>query len=231
MEQNAEPENIMTQSDLHTIMMAVIHDTKNALFQAQGMLDQLQIKLSEPFEEVTLAQHELTTVNQSIMRLLTLYKMQTDKFSLHRDQYHVDDFLQELVLGNNSIHSAKNIAVLIECDEYLEWFFDADLLANVINSILNNTLRYTKSKIILRAEEVDQQLQISIIDDGHGFPKQMLENSHDLKTNINFKLSNSGLGLYFAEKIANMHNNNAHKGYTEISNRAEGGGCFMINLP
>jgi len=165
------------------------------------------------------------------MRMLTLYKMQTNVFSLNRDQYNVYDFIEELVLTNSSLNSADNLQIKIECDEYLEWFFDIDLLANVINSIINNTIRYAKTSVILQAEIKNEFFEIKILDDGIGYPQSMLEQNESISTQIDFKVGNSGLGLFFAQRIAYLHTNRDKHGYIQINNQTSGGGCFTICLP
>ena len=92
----------------------------------------------------------------------------------------------------------------LECDQEAEWFFDRDLIAGIINSTINNSIRYTHSKIILSAEINNNYLQISIEDDGSGFPEQMFSRPDTLETAIDMKSGSTGLGLYFAEQIANI---------------------------
>jgi len=222
----------ISPSDLNAIIMSVVHDVKNSLLLSSGTLEQLSLEIPSDLQaEIDKVQTEIKGVNQSLMRMLTLYKMQTNVFSLNRDQYNVYDFIEELVLTNSSINSTDNLKINIECDEYLEWFFDIDLLANVINSIINNTIRYAKEQVILRARISDKMLIIDIEDDGAGYPQAMLEQNQSINTQIDFNVGNSGLGLFFAQKIAHLHNNKDKQGYTAISNLESGGGCFTICLP
>jgi len=227
----ANKEELITQEELNIIIMSVVHDAKNALFQSQGTLSQLQERLETEIPEVNSVQQEILGINQSLMRLLTLYKMKTETFSLYRDQHNVYDFLEELMITNGSLLSKEKIKIEIDCDEFLEWYFDRDLISNILNSIINNTLRYTDTIIILKAFIESKQLIIAVEDDGQGFPEKMLFNENCLKTHINFNLQNSGLGLFFAEKIAHMHSKGEHNGHTSISNLATGGGCFKVYLP
>ncbi|MFK5892508.1 MAG: HAMP domain-containing sensor histidine kinase [Pseudomonadota bacterium] len=225
-------EEQISPSDLNAIIMSVVHDVKNSLLLSTGTLEQINLKVPRELQaEIATVQDEIKGINQSLMRMLTLYKMQTNVFSLHRDQYNVYDFLEELVLTNASLNSKKSLTFEIECDEYLDWFFDLELISNVINSIINNTIRYAKSIVILHASIKDDMLQIKINDDGVGYPQTMLEQKEQINTQINFAIGNSGLGLFFAEKIAQLHTNLDKQGYTQINNRASGGGCFTICLP
>ena len=225
-------EEQISPSDLNAIIMSVVHDVKNSLLISTGTLEQISLTIPDELNsEIEKVKHEILGVNQSLMRMLTLYKMQTNVFSLNRDQYNIYDFLEELVLTNHSKNSNTSLKFEIDCDEYLDWFFDMELIANVINSIINNTLRYAKKVVILQALIKDKALIINIIDDGMGYPQAMLEENKEINTQIDFRIGNSGLGLFFAEKIAHLHTNGENKGYTHISNRPTGGGCFTICIP
>jgi K+-sensing histidine kinase KdpD len=218
--------------DLNTMIMSVVHDAKNSLLLSSSTLEQiipqLPIELQNSLDKV---QTEISGVNQSLMRMLTLYKMQIDIFSLNRDQYHVYDFLEEISITNNSLFANDKIHIDIECDEYIDWFFDYDLLSNAINTILNNTIRYAKKNIQLKAAIEDSLLVIKIIDDGEGYPENMIKSKENIKTQVDFRMGHSGLGLFFAETIARLHDNNDKNGFTKISNLPAGGGCFTISLP
>ena len=225
-------EEQISPSDLNAIIMSVVHDVKNSLLLSSGTLEQISLTISPELQsEIDKVKHEIVGVNQSLMRMLTLYKMQTNVFSLNRDQYNVYDLLEELVLTNTSVNSTNSLNFEIDCDEYLDWFFDMDLIANVINSIINNTLRYAKKSVTLQAFIKDNALIINILDDGMGYPQVMLEQKNEINTQIDFSIGNSGLGLFFAEKIAHLHTNGENKGYTHISNLPTGGGCFTICIP
>jgi len=222
----------ISQADFNAIIMSVIHDVKNSLVMSLDTLERLEPDMPESKKgDISNIQYELIRTNQSLVRLLSLYKMQNQAFSLSRDQYNVYDLLEELTLSNKFIQSNTSISFSIECDEYLEWYFDMTLISNVINSIINNTFRYAKEKITLSAEVIDGFLHIIIEDDGNGYPEDILKQGKSIKDGIDYKLSSTGLGLFFSEKIAAMHKQGNKIGYTEIKNNSSGGARFCIALP
>jgi len=225
-------ESQISQADFNAIIMSVIHDVKNSLVMSLNTLDRLEPEIPEAKKsEISDIQYELMRTNQALIRLLSLYKMQNQAFSLTRDQYNVYDFLEELILTSKSVQSNGNVNFAIDCDEYLDWYFDLELINNVINSIINNTLRYAKSQITLSAEIKGSFLHIAIEDDGPGYPEDIMRQAKSIKDGIDYNMSSTGLGLFFSEKIAAMHKQGDKIGYTSIENHSSGGARFCIALP
>ncbi len=233
---NLEKENTLSSTDLNTIIMSVVHDVKNSLLSSSATLEKIALEVSTTQQlEIDSVQNEIKSVNQSLIRLLTLYKMQTDVFSLRRDQYNIYDMLEELVLANSSNLSSKHLTIELQCDDSLEWFYDIDLINNIINSTINNSLRYAKTKIVLKATIENDMLAIGVEDDGVGYPQKIIDEyaakNQKITTDVNFRIGNSGLGLFFAATIAKLHEFKNKHGYTRIHNIKTGGSCFTIYLP
>ena len=201
----------------------------NGLESLYENLDSIQ---PEQKQSISLIQYELHRINNSLVQLLSLYKMETHLFSVNADQYNLYDFLDELVINNNLIRSKQDFEIKMECEDDLEWFFDKDLIATIVNSTINNSIRYAQNQIILSAVIENNFLKITIEDDGNGFPEKMFVHADTLETAINMQSGSTGLGLYFAEKIANIHRNKKRCGSTMIDNQSQlGGGRFTLLLP
>lgn len=218
------------------VLMSFIHDIKNSLLMSLSSLESLYYQLEnlhpDQKQPITQIQYELRRINNALVQLLSLYKMETRLFSVTVDQYNLYDFLDELIINNTPLNSEPDFSISLECDEAIEWFFDKDLIAAIINSTINNSIRYARSKIILSAQISNDWLHIQIEDDGAGFPDKMLVQPDTLETAINMQTGSTGLGLYFAEKIANIHQNNNQQGKTIIDNQSRiGGGRFTLSLP
>ena len=175
-------------------------------------------------------QYEAKRVNNSLIQLLTLYKMDNAQLMLNISQYSVRELIEETILQNKPLLDFKGIDISLECPEDLFWFFDNDLISGVLNNILNNSFKYTKDKIKILAKEENGSLIIGVQDNGQGYNDDMLEDQTSGK--VSFKTGSTGLGLYFASIIAKMHKNKGKEGLISLSNGGEyGGGCFTITLP
>jgi signal transduction histidine kinase len=228
--------NTEKRIDFQAFLASMAHDMKNSLGIVLGSLDDVVenciTKQCPCRNHLSQIKYEASRVNHNLIQLLTLYKVDNDQFDMNISHYHVADILEENILQNKSLLEYKGIEALTECDDDLTWFFDRDLLSGVINNVLNNSFRYTKDKVKIRAEEKDGWLILSIEDNGRGYPEEMLEKGAGASRGINFKTGSTGLGLYFASLVAKMHKNKGKEGFVTISNGGEyGGGCFTINLP
>ncbi|MCW8931790.1 MAG: HAMP domain-containing histidine kinase [Gammaproteobacteria bacterium] len=236
MNNNSESESELSSEQFNSILMSFIHDIKNSLLMSlsglEALYENLEIVKPDQKENFALIQYELHRINNSLVQLLSLYKMETHLFSVNADQYNLYDFLDEIIINNSLTHSKQNFVINMECDEDIEWFFDKDLIATIVNSTINNSVRYAKNQIKLSAIIEDNFLKIIIEDDGKGFPEKMFVHADSLETAINMQSGSTGLGLYFAEKIANIHKNKERSGATIIDNDSQlGGGRFTLLLP
>lgn len=233
---NSDTGNELTSEQFNAVLMSFIHDIKNSLLMSLNGLETLYEHLDsiqpEQKESIALIQYELHRINNSLVQLLSLYKMETHLFSVQADQYNLYDFLDELIINNNLISSKQDFEIKLVCDEDIDWFFDKDLIATIVNSTINNSIRYANKQISVSAVIDDNFLKVIIEDDGNGFPEKMFAHADTLETAINMQSGSTGLGLYFAEKIANIHTNKDRCGTTMIDNQSElGGGRFSLLLP
>jgi hypothetical protein len=106
------------------------------------------------------------------------------------------------------------------------------LIASVLANSINNAIRYARDALLITVSDDAGQLVITINDDGEGYPPEMIERQADYVQGINQSSGSTGLGLYFAGRIAALHQRNGVGGYTRISNGGPlGGGVFSLYLP
>ncbi len=223
--------------DFSTLLASAAHDMKNSLAMIIATIDHISdtVKqdtlppLGKPLNQL---RYEARRVNSDLMSLLTLYKFEGESITPHKELNSVCDFLEEQLLYHQASLEYANVEGVIECNEMLEWVFDANLLGGVINNVVNNALRYTNHIIKISAKVSTQQLVIMIEDDGPGYPASILEAQPDKSGAVNFKTGSSSLGLYFSQTIAQAHRNGSEKGYITLSNESRlGGSLFTICIP
>ena len=221
--------------DFSSILASSIHDMKNSI----GMvLNSLEEMISDEGgtvctpERASQLQYEARRVNDNLIQLLTLYKGENDRLAVNVSEHSVHDFLEERMLHSKSMLNFRGIELEIDCDEDLEWYFDQELVAGVLNNALDNAVRYTKDKLRLAAEVKDDFLVLHLEDNGGGFPPSMLVSGAPDGTAVSFNSGRTGLGLYFSSLVAAVHTNRDRKGYIEQSNGGVlGGGVFSVYLP
>lgn len=222
--------------DFATVLASAVHDMKNSLcmlIQSMDLLQQDLAPLSENAStELARIHYEASRLNTNLLQLLSLYRIEKDQLPLHLDEYFVEDLLEEVVIKNEMYSQQKQIEVQVETERHLSWFFDNDLVSNLINDMFVNALRYSAGKLLLKASIEDNQLCLELHDDGAGFPDYMLENNDNSMNHFNLAAGRTGLGLFFAHLIAKAHRNQGRFGRIELSNGGRfGGGVFRLLLP
>lgn len=221
--------------DFATVLASAAHDMKNSLCLLLQSIDNLQHEQKlDPsgHEELSRIHYEANRLNINLLQLLSLYRLEKNQLPLQIDQYFISDVFEEIILKNEMYSAQKNIDVKVEVDNNLLWYFDSDLISNLLNDMFVNALRYTRSKLVLRAESTSEGLVIELHDDGPGYPEFMLENADMLMKDLNLAAGRTGLGLFFAGLIAKAHKNHGKTGYIHLNNGGlYGGAVFSLFLP
>jgi signal transduction histidine kinase len=215
------------------ILASTIHDMKNSLSMVINTLDELtQEGQHAEDRRFSTLQHESKRLNNNLIALLSLYKMENEQLTANIGEINVEDFLEEVVIDNRILAETRGVELEYNCEEMLIGYFDEWLIRGVLNNLIGNALRYTQSRILIRAETVDNYLVLRIEDDGSGFPQQMIDDQAAFNRNESLNEGQTQLGIYFAAMVARAHRNGEKTGYIELSNGVQlSGGCSSIWLP
>lgn len=226
--------NIGEELDFSSILASTIHDMKNSLGIVLNSLEDLHMEINNSMssEKISKLQYEAKRVNNNLIQLLTLYKMENTGLKVNISDYSVSDFLEDCMLQEKPILDSRNIDVTLDCAPDIWWYFDRNLMQGVVGNAINNAIRYTKGKLRISAEKNDGYLVIRINDNGEGFPESMLDGNAKKGHGVSFTSGHTGLGLYFSHLVVNQHKNKDKKGCIELVNGGElGGGNFTVYLP
>lgn len=220
--------------DFSLLLASAVHDMKNSigmLLSTVEKLDQSEISTDKDSESnLALLHAEASRINNDLVHLLGIYRMDQDQLSLNYQECFISEIFQDQVTNNEILFRSNNLKVKIECDEALSWFFDQQLIEDVICNVLINAAKYANSSICLKAEIVEPFLKVSVLDDGNGYPEKMLSSPEELKKGLDFATGSTQLGLFFASRIASEHQNGERRGYIRLENY-DGGGMFSLWLP
>jgi K+-sensing histidine kinase KdpD len=227
--------NSFGELDFSFVLASSVHDMKNSLGMLLGSLEDVindsDSQSDEQKERFSILQYEATRINTELVQLLSLYRFQHQSQCLRIEEHFIFDTIEDQVARNDMLFKTQNIAFTIDCDNDLVWYYDDDLIGSVIHNVLVNGTRYAKSKMLLSVGVEDDFLTITIADDGQGFPPRMID-AASLESDAHKDGNSTQLGLFFAAKIADLHQQKARKGSIELSNGgAYGGGVFKITIP
>lgn len=222
--------------DFATVLASSAHDMKNGLCLLIQLIDQLSEKMRlnnmDEAEELASIHYEASRINTNLLQMLAMYRADKDVLPLNIDSYYLDETLEELVAQNSLYIDNKSLSITFDIEDELSWYFDQDLVSNLLNDIFVNAMRYCNNSIIVSAKTLNEQLHITIADDGAGYPEHMLQSAISSPQNIELNISRTGLGLYFAQLIAEAHEENGVYGSIKLENGGPlNGSLFTLVLP
>lgn len=232
---NATEKTTESELDFSFILASSVHDMKNSLGMLLNSLEEIIAEYSE--EEVEKNRHfstleyEAKRINTDLIQLLSLYRFQHQSQTIRIDEGYIYDTIEDQIARNDMLFKTRGINVIIDCDKDLSWYYDNDLIGSVIHNVLVNGARYANHKMIVSAQTENNFLKITVSDDGNGFPPALI-NTASLKSDFHSKDNSTQLGLFFAAKIAELHQQSDRNGHIHLENGgALGGGIFGITIP
>lgn len=224
------------QPKVSAFFASSVHDMKNSLGMLSGLLEKVLARHSESdfsdYHDLTAMLYETRRLNSDLMHLLTLYKLDLQRYPFQSQSVQLVEFLDDLQVQNDRLLVARGIELSCRLeDESLEWHFDEDLVLGVINHAVNNASNYTRGRILVSVDVVDGMLEIRVEDDGSGYPPFMLTGEAG-PSGVDFTRGSTGLGLFFATTVLALHKNKGRSGCLQLENGGHlGGGVFIVKIP
>ncbi len=218
------------------ILRSLSHDIKTPLTAIQTGLS-LLLESHDKIDEKT-RKSMLEDMNKESIRLtnyvenlLAMTRFSANEFKLNKKNELVSDILDEAIsevkehLGDHKIKSTL-------LDDSLTVNLDSALIEQVMRNLINNAIFHSKnnSNIEISAKEENNYIVFSVVDDGGGLSKEVLDNLFLEFSTIAFKQGDryrgSGLGLSICKSIVEAHN-----GTIIGFNNDCGGASFVFKIP
>ncbi|WP_421861789.1 sensor histidine kinase [Motiliproteus sp.] len=218
--------------DFATLLASSVHDMKNSIALMMHQINQLPPQTDDSGVDVGRLQLEANRLNNSLIQLMMLYKVENQQYQSLFDEHYLDEFIEDVVLMNQPTLEPWGIAIEQQVDPDLCWTFDKNLVVGVLGNIVTNVIRYARSKVLIQVRESDGFLSLAVEDDGPGYPDPMLGELEKRRMGVDFGSGSTGFGLYFSVLVAEHHRQGDRCGRVRLSNGGQlGGGCFELILP
>lgn len=220
-------------SHFATILASTVHDIKNSLGAFSGLIQQIKSAQADSGNhDLDQLEFEADRVNQSLLQLLTLYKIDSKKFCLSIDEHPASAILDEIRAMQSSLLQRKHIELKIDCAADLMLFCDQLQISNALATIVNNAERCGCHLIRLSATQTQDHTCFIVEDDGPGYAPDLLEADPNNEQATDWVSGGTGLGLYFVAVIAALHRNAGKTGFIRLDNDSTlGGARFRLFLP
>ena len=221
--------------DFSFVLASSVHDMKNSLgmllHTLSAMMENSPPRDAEQARFFSTLEYEAARINGELVQLLSLYRMDEKTMMVVVDEHHPVDVIEEQVARNDSLLKSRNIEIQVDCDIDLIWYFDHELIGGVLNNLIVNCARYSRKQLLVSAVQENGFLCISVADDGHGYPDNMLLGPLP-QSAVSFSSGNTRLGLLFARKVLELHKTKMGQGYMTIANDGPlGGGVLKLYIP
>lgn len=203
---------------MNDLFAAVVHDVKNQLAE-------LALRLGERGD----ARQEMVIAMNAARRLsemLLMHRQTNDLLGVNSDSVNAADFLAILAAEYRELF--PELCIGVNTDQVPAFsFFDDALVRMALSNALHNACRFAHASVRLSAYDQDGMLVFEISDDGAGFPEDLLTDPGAEPSSVSAR--GTGLGLYLARKIAELHCLRGRHGCIELSNAD--GAVFRMMLP
>ena len=165
--------------------------------------------------------------------LLDISAIESGNLQLELKPFDLVPFLNDTVENHELTAKVKNINIVGEIPQKLPGAaIDIRRITQVVDNLITNAVKFSpkNTKIVLRAEEIDGGIKISVIDQGQGIPESELPKLFQEfgKTSVRPTdgEKSTGLGLAIVKKIVN-----GHGGKVGVSSKFGEGSTFYLTLP
>lgn len=186
----------------------ISHELRTPLTSLRGLLEPLadgMVKDSEKQKQYySIMLHEVERLSRLITDMLQLSRLQAGTEAMEMTMFDVNELLEEVSQSFQTEAKKRNIRIELETAETLSPVLsDRDRIEQVLVILIDNALRYAKSRICLRASENVHEVVIDVWDDGIGISKENLSRVFErfYKVDKSRKDGGTGLGLSIAKKI------------------------------
>ena len=215
----------------------IAHDLKspfNALLGFSNML----LKDHKQYDEEK-REEMINSINSSakgafdlLENLLTWAQSQSGVIEYRPEKINLKILLSETVFDLQGQAINKNIQVLDTFSENELIFADKNMIATVLRNLVSNAIKFThkNGKVIIGAEQAENNMLISVTDTGVGMDKDELQKifaiSEKVSTSGTENETGTGLGLILCKEFVEKHG-----GEIWVESEIEKGSTFSFTIP
>jgi two-component system sensor histidine kinase KdpD len=217
----------------NSLLAALSHDLRTPLTVLVGYAEVLAMtKPALSHEQLQIAldmQDEAKRMSGLVANLLDMARIESGEVRLNLEWQPLEEVVGTSLNAAKSILKGHTLVTRIPDDLPLARF-DALLIERVIVNLLENASKYTPpgSTITLSAVAADNQLRVSVADDGPGLPVGREAAVFEKFTRGERESATPGVGLGLTICRAIIE---SHHGTIVGANRPEGGAIFTFTLP
>ena len=208
----------------------ISHDLRSPVTVIMGNAQMLG-KLAEQPEMVLQGAESIYTaarrMNRMIQDLVDSSRLEAGELPMERVPVAVSSFTADMLERMSAVLDPTRVSVQIS--EFVPpAYADPDRLERILTNLVSNALKYSQESVVVRIEEVDDEVRVSVIDHGAGISRSELPHVFDryYRAKGAHKKEGLGLGLYITRMLVE-----AHGGRIWVESEPGKGSTFSFTLP
>lgn len=192
---------------------AIAHELKTPISIIQGYCEgfQYQKDTQRQQEYLETIASETTEMNQLVLDMLEVSKLETEGYELDREEIQLVEFVQAVVKQYKALYMEKDITVQVEGKE--NCFINGDLtcIHKVVSNLFGNAIKHAPEHGLVKItiQEEKEWVYLRIYNNGPTIPEHIREHIWDgyqqvQKTNKS-RIRSTGLGLTIVKYMLDLH--------------------------
>lgn len=213
------------------IQASIAHDLRNPIAVIEGYTEYLQLNLSTGklsqdrvsriINNLNLSAKRLEHYTESVRTLNQMEDMEITPAEVNSKDFvdEMKDDLEIIALKSNISLNVRNTMPICKLN------VDTSIVYRVIENIFSNAVRFATSEVSLIFQLNENDMSITVTDDGEGFSEQIIQKKHQLFLTTQQKDGHLGMGLAVSRILCKRHG-----GSLEISNNERHNAVVKIIL-
>jgi len=210
------------------------HELRTPLTAVKGSINYLERTLTNPddLEYIQIIGKNISRLTRLISNLFDFTKLEAGTIEWEFERQDISQLVKEVIDIMSPLTLQKKIHVSSICPDHLYAVIDLERMEQVLVNLLDNAIKFSNpgAWIKIEVKPVNNDIQISIKDEGPGIPEENLETIfkkfYTAATGSNIKNQGAGMGLAISKAIVTSHN-----GSISVQSKKGSSSTFFITLP
>jgi len=205
----AEQEARLAHDELRRFQQMVSHELRNQLSPMRMQLHLLRNDAPPPVRERALSGlgRALERVERLAQDLSDASRMQVFEFQVAFTQVELGELVTQAQDGMADLARHGGVLLEVSCEEGLRVHGDAERLAQVLQNLLGNAIKYTPPgrRVLLQASRDGEHVLLCVQDEGVGLTPEQVAQLFEPFARPHKDRPGVGLGLYLSRTIVERH--------------------------
>jgi len=210
-----ERESLETEQKKNDFVVFLAHDLKTPLTSIVAYLTMLETQPDMSVEERARYTHisleKANRLGELINEFFEITRFNLQEIKLEPSEWNVSRLLEQLADESYGVLQAKSLNCVVDAEEGLEIYADADKLVRVFDNLLRNAVSYCypNTSIRIQAKKVNKNIEIIFANNGDTIPahklRMIFEKFYRADESRSSSTGGAGLGLAISKEIVELH--------------------------